>query len=167
MAKVLVTGRAGSGKTTVVHELLKRGYSAFDTDEVPLLSSWVNKTTGKAVTLEDCSVVDNKLYVWLWSPALLEEFIQGHKNLFICGGADNDYDFDTLFDYHFVLDVSPQIQSERVKHRTNNTYGKGMIPVVIDDQKNHIAKARQQKSILINADQPIVRVVDDILRQIS
>ncbi len=167
MAKVLVTGRAGSGKTTVTGELLKRGYRAFDTDKIPLLSSWINKTTGKVVTLEDCSIVDSKLYAWLWDPAILEKFIQNYEDIFICGGADNDYDFDSMFDYHFVLDVSPQIQAKRVVHRTNNEYGKGMIPIVLEDQKKHVAIAHKKQSNIINADRAVEQVVDDILRQIS
>lgn len=167
MAKVLITGRAGSGKTTVANELLKRGYTAFDADKVPSLSTWVNSKTGEAVTLADTTTVDTELYDWVWRPTQLENLTRQYVDFFLCGGADNDFSFDDLFDYHFVLDVSPDIQAERVKNRTNNDYGKGMIAYVLKDQAEHIAQAQLRQSIIIDADQPVEQVVDKVIEKLA
>src|SRR5437660_1029900 len=42
-----ITGIAGSGKSTVLSELKRRGYEAYDVDEAgPATAKWYNDTTG-------------------------------------------------------------------------------------------------------------------------
>lgn len=166
--RILVTGRAGSGKTAVASELTKRGYSAFDTDKISHLSSWRNKKTKDLIQFTDNRYVDLKKYEWVWDRVILESFLRNSNDIFICGGASNDFDFEDLFSKHFVLDVSPDIQINRLTTRSNNDYGKDprMFEAIIQGQFNHVSKARSLGITLINADSRIEEVVDRILDQL-
>ena len=49
---MLITGRSGSGKSTVYRELRRRGLPAFDTDRVAGLARWVDAVSLKTVEVE-------------------------------------------------------------------------------------------------------------------
>jgi adenylate kinase family enzyme len=164
----LVTGRAGSGKTTVAAELRRREYAAFDTDTIKGLSGWLNASTGLIDTISDNRFVDLSIYSWVWDPAVLTAFIENNPNAFICGGAENDFKFDHLFKKHFVLSIKPAAQIQRLIDRTTNEYGKdpAMHKRILEKQLEHEKTARLHSAIIIDAEQPIDIVVDAILREI-
>jgi len=166
--RVLVTGRAGSGKSSVCTELKRRGLPAFDADSVPGLSAWFDTYENRVVTIDAKDYVDISRYEWRWSPQILKEFIFEHSILFLCGGADNDFDFEDVFDMHFVLKVSPTIQVKRLVERTNNSYGKNpaMHNAIVKESAQHIQTAVKLGLKIINADMPITTVVDEILEKI-
>jgi adenylate kinase family enzyme len=163
--KMVITGRAGSGKTAVATELKQRGYDAFDTDNIPNLSNWFNVNTGERVTITGNTYVDRSRYSWAWDTATLRQLLDTHDNIFICGGADNDFDFDDWFDRHFVLSIEPELQIEHLQNRTNNDYGKDprMFHTITEQQAAHISTGRARGAIVIDASKPITAVVDDIL----
>ena len=165
MANHLITGRAASGKSTVVGELNRRGLTAFDTDAITGLSSWKNILTDETVVLKDSQYVDLSTLQWVWDKNILHTFLRHKDNVFICGGADNDFAFDDLFSIHFVLSVMPAVQIERLRSRTSNDYGKnpGMFPGIIEKQRQHIENAKLHNAIIIDAEQPIHTVVDTIM----
>lgn len=161
--RVLITGRAGSGKTTVSKELNRRGYNAFDTDDMPDLSAWTD-ANGNKQKFNDNSFVDLNEYDWLWDGDVLRTFLEKHEDVFICGGAHNDLSFDGLFDAHFVLDVAPNTQIERILSREDNNYGKDprMHSWVLESQQEHLEQAIQQGHIVLDANQPVSEVADQI-----
>ena len=163
--RILITGRAGSGKSAITVELRQRGFLAQDTDNIAGLCAWYHKGTGVQTTIKDNRYVPGQ-YDWLWDKAILKNAVKSHPDIFICGGADNDFMFDDLFDKHFVLNVSPAAQINRLKTRVNNNYAKdpAMHSYVLAQQQDHIRTAEQRGATLINADQPITQVVNDILR---
>ncbi len=168
MPRYLVTGRAGSGKSTVASELRKRGYAAFDADSIDGLSSWIKRTTGQKVVIEDNTNVDLTQYDWLWDGDILRHFISDKETLFICGGAENDFSFETLFDQHFVLDIDADAQIQRLLSRIENDYGKNpaMHSSIVAKQAAHIADARTHGAIIIDATEPIDEVIDKIIATI-
>lgn len=164
MANFLVTGRAGSGKSTVAIELSGRGLEAFDADDIPGLSNWEDISTGDKVTLNNNRYVDIQKLQWIWDRKVLFAFLANLDGAFICGGADNDFSFEDLFAKHFVLDVNPETQIERIETRASNDYGKdpSMFTEILKKQNRHIQKAHARNAIIIDANQPIKAVVDAI-----
>ena len=53
--KVLVTGQAGSGKSSVAAELARRGFAAYDTDAMPEVTGFDSVETGVPPTREEIS----------------------------------------------------------------------------------------------------------------
>jgi predicted ATPase len=49
MGNYLITGEAGSGKTAAIGELQRRGYTAYNTDELPDVTRLVDIQSGKLV----------------------------------------------------------------------------------------------------------------------
>lgn len=165
MARYLVTGRAGSGKTAVTQELKRRGFVAFDSDDVPELSTWWDTATNKPVIIRDNSYVDLSRYRWVWDDSVLQNLLEQHTDIFLCGGAHNDLEFTNRFDASFVLDVHPSEQIKRLQMRSNNDYGRdpAMHGKILANQRNHLAAALKLNAHRIDANQPIENVVDDIL----
>ncbi len=49
MGKYFITGREGSGKITVIKVLQGRGFTAYNTDDLPETTKLQNKETGKVI----------------------------------------------------------------------------------------------------------------------
>lgn len=164
MGKYLVVGRAGASKTAVSAELNTRGYTAFDSDAVDGLSSWVEYTTGEKVKLTNNTYVDREKYGWFWDTDIMENLTQTYTDMFLCGGAVNDLEFIDQFDLTFVLRVSPAVQIERLKNRTNNDYGQDsrMHDFILKETASHLANAVTLGAIVINADKSISDVITEI-----
>ena len=61
MGKYLITGRPSSGKTTVIETMKRRGFQAFNTDDMPEITKLEEQETGKPVPWPE-GVVDWKRY---------------------------------------------------------------------------------------------------------
>lgn len=169
MANYLVTGRAGSGKSSVAAELRARGFETYDTDEIVGLAGWVDVTTKEKVRLTDSTNVDLDRYEWLWDEDILRHFISGKDGVILCGSADNDFVFEDCFAKHFVLNVLPHVQIERLLKRTMNDYGKdpAMHAAILAKQAEHIATARVRGAVIIDASQPVILIADQIVSEIA
>ncbi|HUC96638.1 MAG TPA: hypothetical protein VMR16_03180, partial [Candidatus Saccharimonadales bacterium] len=123
------------------------GYDAKDADDIPRLARWEDNTTHKPIKLDDVSFVDYSKVSWNWDKKNLLRTLKDNDTLFICGSASNQFDFYKLFSRVFILDVTPEIQSHRLKTRTSE-YGKSqdMISRLIDKQAEFL-----KKSILLGA----------------
>ena len=108
MRRVLVTGMSGTGKSTALVELAKRGYRVVDTDS-PEWSEWI-------------PAADE----WLWREdriaALLAE--DGDRALFVSGCMSNQGKFYDRFDAVVLLSAPAEVILERIDGRTTNDYGK-------------------------------------------
>lgn len=134
----LITGRSGSGKTTVGEELRLRGFRVIDADQefvaglIPGESPWVWDAAKVARALNDCESSD----------------------LFVCGGADNESEFWPLFDSIFVLKACYTVLAQRLFQR-------GSPP----EWAWHL-KEFACRSIMIDAEQTALEVADDILASV-
>lgn len=163
--KALITGRAGSGKSTVCEELLRRNYEAYDADFVPGLCEWQLRKTGEKAEVNAHEFVDLKKYWWSLRDQAFRKFVADHDNFFICIGAAHELEYTDIFDRSFVLNVSPAIHYERLQNRTNNNYGKelAMAQTIVKLQAELVSDAQKQGFVLIDANKPVAQVVDEIL----
>ncbi|WP_078307172.1 MULTISPECIES: AAA family ATPase [unclassified Mycobacterium] len=100
MARVLVTGMSGTGKTTLLEELARRGFSTVDTDD----DGW---------TLADGS----------WDAARMTALLERCPDVIVSGTVDNQVDFYDKFGHVVLLSVPLEVAIVRVSTRTNNPYG--------------------------------------------
>jgi hypothetical protein len=116
MARILVTGMAGTGKSSALAELGRRGYRVVDTTD----PGW--REYRKHVESTD----ELHRGEWLW----VEERISGlldsddGRSLFVEGCVRNQSKFYDRFDAVVLLSAPVEVMLERVARRTTNNYGK-------------------------------------------
>lgn len=154
MGAYLIHGLSGTGKTTIGHELERRGYHVINTDEE--FGYYGHIQTGAEVDFPGHSVTEDwyKNNGWLWKRSNVEKALaQSLKEpLFLCGGALNQEDFYPAFVKIFLLTVDRETFKKRINNRgldphTNNS-------IFIQKELKHIAGAEkyaeQYGMVLIN-----------------
>jgi shikimate kinase len=113
MGRVLVTGMSGTGKSTALAELGRRGFRVVDTDS-PAWSEWIPAADGG----------DGE---WLWREDRIAELLTGNddRTLYVSGCMSNQGKFYDRFDAVVLLSAPAEVILERVENRTTNDYGKG------------------------------------------
>jgi adenylate kinase family enzyme len=106
VAIVLVTGMSGTGKSSTLAELARRGHRVVDTD----YDGWIIDAGPERVWREDRI------------GALLDEHRDGA--LFVSGCVPNQGKFYPRFDAVVLLSASADVILERVTTRETNDYGK-------------------------------------------
>jgi shikimate kinase len=101
MARVLVTGMSGVGKSTILDELRRRGHLAVDTD----YDGW---------DLPDGT----------WDVRRMDRMLAGHHEVIVSGTVENQGRFYDRFEHVVLLSAPLEVLFERVSTRTNNPYGK-------------------------------------------
>lgn len=120
MRKILITGIAGSGKTSVAKELSSRGYSAVDIEEVDGMFDMFRKDTGEryeGYTNTDPEMIQNA--EWLCDVDRLKQLLVEQKTelAFYAGVASNMDDILPLFDTVLVLQKEPEVLVAHLKNR--------------------------------------------------
>jgi adenylate kinase family enzyme len=165
MKKYYFTGVSGTGKSTITAELKKRGLNAFDLDDG--FCSWKNIETGKEADPKD---KDNENFYnendWYCNIEKLQELISQQKDtIFVFGTSANQDDFLKLFDRVFLLKCTPEIFTQRITSRTNNSYGKR--PSELENELRWFEEFNthliEQGSIIIDTEKPIEAVADEIV----
>lgn len=118
--KILITGIAGSGKTSVAEELARRGYEAVDIEEVDGMFDMFRKDTGERYeryTNTDPEMIKNA--DWLCDVGALKKLLEEQKSdlAFFCGIASNMDDILPLFDRVIVLQKSKDQLVAHFKNR--------------------------------------------------
>lgn len=111
MSKVLVTGMSGTGKSTVLQALGRRGHRVVDTD-TDEWSYWVQLPDGTAD--------------WIWREDAIADLLAGHEHghLFVAGCKTNQGRFYRSFDHIALLSAPVDVLMTRIAARDNNPYGK-------------------------------------------
>jgi hypothetical protein len=104
---------SGTGKSTAVAELGRRGFRVVDTDS-PDWSEWI--------PAEDGSEGE-----WLWREDRMAKLLasEDERTLYVSGCMSNQGKFYDRFDAIVLLSAPAEVILERVENRTTNEYGKG------------------------------------------
>jgi dephospho-CoA kinase len=115
MTKILVTGMSGTGKSSALAELGRRGYRVVDTDD----PGWREYRT----YAEPVDEPHRGEYVWAEDRmnALLDA--EDDRPLFVAGGVRNQAKFYDRFDAVVLLAAPADVILERVTRRSTNAYG--------------------------------------------
>lgn len=165
MSTYLVTGRSGTGKSTLREEFSNRGLTTFDGDTYPNLAGWVIKATGESTDVDLNEPIDLERIGWYWNREVLASMVKQHPNALLCGSADNQLELFDMFDGVFVLTLDPEVQRQRILKRTSHDYGKhpDMQDLVLAEQKEFARQAVQAGAVQIDAGHPTEQVADKIL----
>ncbi len=113
MGSVLVTGMSGTGKSTTLAELGRRGFRAVDTDSL----TWSEWTPAAGDAAGE----------WLWREDRMSQLLSSESRqvLYVSGCMSNQGKFYDRFDAVVLLSAPVEVILDRVENRTTNTYGKG------------------------------------------
>lgn len=167
--KILVTGRAGSGKTTLAAELASRGLAAYDGDTYPNLAYWRNLATGQNLAKNFPVDYSVEKYGWYWDPAVMGRLLSSAADVILCGSADNMADFYPAFDKRFILNVEPWEQLHRLQNREHG-YAKDdpeLQQKIIAEQAQMVAESRDSSATLLNSNQPIQSVATELMANLN
>jgi RNase adaptor protein for sRNA GlmZ degradation len=144
MAKVLVTGMSGTGKSSVLRVLADRGHRVVDTDTEEW-SEWVDDG-------------------WNWRENAIDTLLDGHAqgHLFIAGCHTNQGRFYDRLDGIVLLSAPAEVLLERIETRFDNPYGKS------DEERalvlRHLAeiepRLRATATAELDATAPLAEVAD-------
>lgn len=103
-----MTGMSGTGKSTALGELEKRGFQVIDTDEPPW-SEWSDEDGG-----------------YVWREDLIAKLLARNDGptLYVSGTVSNQGRFYPQFDAVVLLSAPAQALLRRIESRTTNDYGK-------------------------------------------
>jgi len=112
VATVLITGMSGTGKSTVLGELARRGHRVVDTD----YDDWC----------EEMSRRDDSGSERLWNEERMTALLAEHAGgtLFVGGSVANQGRFYDRFDAVVLLSAPLEVLLERVRTREANDFGK-------------------------------------------
>lgn len=167
--KVLITGVAGTGKSTIIKALNVRGISAIDLHDVPGLFHWQDKETKEKIqytpveSKEWFNTVDR-----LCDIPKLKELLSEHDNVVMAGATSgsNQEEFLSLFDKIILLQAKPETLVHRMQTRVNKS-GYGKTKAEQDDniewQKEFDPKILLYGAVPISTEGDITGVVDTIV----
>ena len=151
MKRVLLTGMSGTGKSSVVRELVARGYKAVDTDD-----GW-------------CEPLPDGRQQWR------EDAIEGLLDtedadvLFVAGCEENQVAFHPRFDQIILLSAPIETVLERLSTRTSNPFGKSAEERqrVLDDTAAVEPLLRGVADHEVVTSAPVDEVVSTVLRLVG
>jgi dephospho-CoA kinase len=153
MARVLVTGMSGTGKSACLKILGSRGYQSVDTD-TDEWSVWATQPDGSPD--------------WIWREGAIDALLDKYENgqLFVAGCKTNQGKFYSSFDHVVLLSAPAEVILERVTNRSTNPYGKSA------EERQEILRylseieprLRATATIEIDATAPLIDIVDQLQR---
>jgi gluconate kinase len=166
--KYLVTGQAGSGKSSVAAELRRRGFAAYDTDAIPGVTGFDYADTGVAVppgSGEIAHPIDFRRFAWNWRLDALRSLLASAEDVFICAITSNTVQLRHLFDVVYVLTLDRTTLEERLRTRTDHDFGKDPDETAAVLRHNEVIgeEWHRRGGILLDATRPVEEIVDDIV----
>lgn len=169
MPLIYVTGVSGSGKSTVMAELKRRGYNAYDVD-MDGVAAFYHIKSGRKIGQAEASVRTpewRKHHAWQMSRETVEDLAKQAKNnlVFLCGAAANDEDMYDLFDTIIALSLNADTLEQRLLSRTGSEYGvrKDERQSALEWHKTADKDYLNVGAVLVKSDRPINEVVDEII----
>jgi len=168
MSLIYITGVEGAGKSTVCDELLDAGYSAIDLDTAELAQRYFKGSWQRPANLPPATSNTLAWYAdreWKVKPLDVQHLraqAVGEAILFVCGITDN-------FDQIICLTLDQPTVRERLAGRTDNNFGKtpGEREYILEKHQAYEAKNKEAGSIMLDAAQPVIQVVNRILVSVA
>jgi broad-specificity NMP kinase len=151
----LIEGVSGTGKTAVCHELRRRGYAAINGDRELAYQ-------GDPATGERTEGRSHDHHIWDVEKVRRLAANQDDEVTFFCGGSRNFQRFIDLFDEIFILDVDVETLNERLDSRDDD-WGKSKSERALILRLHATKEDTPSGGVVIDATQPLVGVVDEIL----
>ena len=156
MSRVLVTGMSGTGKSSALAELGRRGYRVIDTGD----PGW--REYREYVQSSD----ELHRGEWLW----LEERISGlldsddGRSLFVEASVSNQSKFYDRFNAVVLLSAPADVILDRGARRTTNDYGKTPLEraMILDDLARIEPLLREGCTHELDASRPLADIVADL-----
>src|SRR5207248_5475767 len=147
--RVLVTGMSGTGKSTALAELEKRGYRVVDTDSREW-SEWVPGADE-----------------WLWREGRMAALLAENSEpaLFVSGCMSNQGKFYGRFEAIVLLSAPAEVILERVDRRPTNDYGKTARErdLILTHLETVEPLLRAGATHELDASRPVAEVVDGLI----
>ena len=152
MIRVLITGMSGTGKSTVLAGLGRRGHRVIDTD----YGGW----SAEAVCADGSGVEQ------LWREDLMTALLaeDGAGSLFVSGCVSNQGKFYDRFDAVVLLSLPAGMLLDRLATRVSNPFGKDPAgrERILRDLRTVEPLLRATATSEIGTDQPLRDVVDAV-----
>lgn len=155
MTNILITGMSGSGKSSALAELARRGHRTVDTDSGEWCE-WVTATGQDGPPEQD----------WIWREDRMAALLKSQQDgpLFVAGCKSNQGKFYDRFQAVVLLTAPVEVLRGRVMARENNPYGKSAEDwaQILDYVATVEPLLRQSASHVIRTDRPLGEVVDQL-----
>jgi broad-specificity NMP kinase len=161
MARILVTGMSGTGKSTALAELGRRGYRVVDTDD----PGWreYHEDVGSSDELHRGE--------WLWVEERMTRLLDSDdgRSLFVQGCVRNQSKFYDRFNAVVLLSAPADLILDRIERRTTNNYGKAPVEraMILDDLATIEPLLRASCTHELDAGRPLDEVVADLITIVS
>lgn len=144
---MLITGVSGSGKSSLVQELRRRGFIAYDADD-----------DGFTEPCRDGGA-------WAWRVEPIRDLLDGlHGRLvFFAGCSDEQAQFS--FDYKVLLTAPVDVIVQRLRTRTTNSYGKSLNEVdhILEEMEWLVPLLQKSADLTVETTRPLAEVVDAVV----
>lgn len=163
MGLYFISGVPGTGKTTLMHELRKRGEEAHDTDVECIRRS---RVTGESLTHEQGKAEG---YDWIYPTESLEKLKAQSltTNVFLLGSIDNFDEVNAAVDEYIWMTVPLDVLIERLDSR-EKTYGKSESerqPLI--ELHKEMSEVMSPKTFTLDATKPVEVIADELLAHVA
>jgi dephospho-CoA kinase len=149
MPIIFITGMSGTGKTTAIHQLVRRGYKSIDTDE----GEWTGFSGDQP----------------LWKEPMIEELVSSHEQsgepLFLTATVINQAKFYHRFDEIVLFSAPVEVMTERIASRGNNPFGKSdnELARILADTEEFEPVLRSVATVEIDTRKSVDEIVDQLV----
>ncbi len=157
MSRILATGISGTGKSSALAELDRRGYRIVDTDDPGWREYRKHVDPLDELHLGEYHWVEERI------TALLDS--DDGRSLFVGGSARNQSTFYDRFDAVVLLTAPTDVILDRVARRTANNYGKSALEraMILADLEEVEPLVRAECTHELDANRPLDEVVADLI----
>ena len=145
-----MTGMSGTGKSSALAELGRRGYRVVDTDD-PGWCKWVESSD------------EDGRGEWLWAEERIAALLDSEdgRTLFVQGCVRNQGKFYDRFDAVVLLSAPAEVILDRIARRTTNDFGKTSAEreMILDDLSKVEPLLRESCTHELDASRPLAEVV--------
>lgn len=163
MALFFISGASGTGKTTLMHELRRRGEEAHDTDSECIR---ISKQSGQVVNYEESKVEG---YDWTYPTDALQRIKNKSltSNVFLLGSVDNFDDVKAVADDYIWMDIPQDELLKRLASR-DKEYGKSNSERQrIIGLHKEMSAANDPKLFSLDATKSVELIADDLLAHVA